>query len=152
MQTYSINAVSLMLENDRRTVTKAMLGVPPDEKVNGQPRWRLRKIVDALAQHERSAASAGGNTGNTPAQYAAFDRAYDQMKALPTLAKRRAAAVKLVPVIADMIEALRAHGLASGENPDVTGMRGDRVYQLALAGFQGPCSWTHDQTWEHLCV
>ena len=148
MQTFSINAASLLLEKDRRTVTKAMLGVAPDAKVNGLPRWKLRKIVDALA-HERPAAGSG-NTGANPPEYALFDRAYDAMTVLPTLAKRRAAALKLMPVLNDMIEALRARGREAGEDPDVTGMRGDRVYQLALAGFQGPCSWTHDQTWENL--
>jgi hypothetical protein len=74
------------------------------------------------------------------------------MKALPTLAKRRAAALKLMPLLNDMIEALRARGRDAGEDSDVTGMRGDRAYQLALAGFQGPCSWTDDQVWENLNI
>jgi hypothetical protein len=32
MQMFSINAASLLLERDRRTVTKAMFGVSPDGK------------------------------------------------------------------------------------------------------------------------
>ena len=151
MQMFSINAASLLLEKDRRTVTKAMLGVAPDEKVNGQPRWKLRKIVDALAAHERAVAGSG-NTGANPPEYAAFDRAYDQMVALPTLAKRRAAALKFMPLLNAMIEALRARGRDAGEDPDVTGMRGDRVYQLALAGFQEPCGWSHDQVWDNVNI
>lgn len=151
MQTYSINAASLMLEKDRRTLVKAMQGVAADEKVNGQPRWRLRKIVDSLAAHERPAAGSA-NTGSNPLEYAAFDRAYDEMKALPTLAKRRAAAVKLVPMIDNMMTAVRAHGLANGEDPFVTGLRSDRIYQLTLIGFKMPCEWTHEQAWQHLCI
>jgi hypothetical protein len=60
MQTYSMNAASLMLERDRRTVTKAMQGVRPDEKVKGQPRWKLRTIVDALERDNRANDGGGG--------------------------------------------------------------------------------------------
>ena len=150
MQTFSTNAASLLLERDRRTVTKAMLGVAPDTKVNGQPRWRLRKIVDALAAQERPA--AGGTAGANPPEYARFDQAYQALTVLPTLPRRRAAAVKTIPLLNDMIKALRARGREVGEDPEVTGMRADRVFQLALVGFREPCQWNHDEVWEHLNI
>jgi hypothetical protein len=148
MKLFSAFAAATLLERDRQTISRALRSVPADGKERGQPRWKLRKIVDALAAHERPAAGSV-NTGGNPPEYAAFDRAYNQMTALPTLAKRRAATLKLVSALNDMIEALRARGRAVGGDPDVTGMRGDRVYQLALAGFQEPCSWTHDQVWHN---
>jgi hypothetical protein len=150
MQMFSVNAASLLLERDRRTVTKAMLGVAPDGKQFGQPRWKMSTIVQALEKHRGS--NGSGNGTASPPEYAHYDRAYDAMKALPTLSARRREAIKIIPVLAAMVTALRAHGLSNGEDPDVTGMRGDRVYQLALAGFQGPCSWTHDQVWDHLNI
>jgi hypothetical protein len=151
MQTFSINSAALLLERDRRTLTKALLAIKPDEKERGQARWKMSTIVAALAALERPAAGSA-NTGSNPLEYAAFDRAYDEMKALPTLAKRRAAAVKLVPMIENMMTAVRAHGLANGEDPFVTGLRSDRIYQLTLIGFKMPCEWTHEQAWQHLCI
>jgi hypothetical protein len=51
MQMFSINAASLLLERDRRTVTKAMHGVAADGKERGQPRWKMSTIVAALDKH-----------------------------------------------------------------------------------------------------
>jgi hypothetical protein len=45
---FSINSAAEVLERDRRTVTKALRHTPPDAKQKGQPRWRLRTILDAL--------------------------------------------------------------------------------------------------------
>lgn len=153
MKLFSTNAAALMLERDRRTVTKAMLGIAPDSKVNGQARWKLRKFVDALAAQERPAGGSGNSVaGASPPEYERFDRAFDAMKALPTLEKRRSAAIKMVPLITGMIQALRAGGRHVGEEPEMTALRGDRVYQLALIGFQEPCSWSHEQVGEHLII
>jgi hypothetical protein len=150
---FSTNAASLLLEKDRRTVTKAMQGVAPDAKVNGQARWKLRKFVDALAAHERPAGGSGNSTaGANPPEYERFDRAFDAMTKLEPVEKRRSAALKLVPLLTEMISALRARGRDLGEAPEMTALRGDRVYQLALIGFQGPCSWSHEQVWEHLNI
>jgi hypothetical protein len=45
---FSINGAAEVLERDRRTVTRALRHTKPDAKQNGQPRWRLRTILDAL--------------------------------------------------------------------------------------------------------
>jgi hypothetical protein len=90
---FSVNAASLLLERDRRTVTKALLGVKPDATVKGQARWSMRTIVDALAVQERPAAAISTNSGIDPAlaaDYAAFDLKFAAMEAAPTLEKRRA--------------------------------------------------------------
>jgi hypothetical protein len=151
MQMFSVNAASLLLERDRRTVTRALLGVAPDGKHLGQARWKMSTIVEALEKHRGSNASSNG-TAASPPEYARYDRAYDAMKALPTLAARRKQAVKLVPVIDNMLAVLRALGRDAGEDPFVTDLRGDKVYQLTLRGFEGPCEWSHDQVWDHLCI
>src|SRR5712664_1497446 len=52
MQLFSINAASLALERDRRTLVRAMAGVEPDGHQNKQPRWKLSSIVFALTGHE----------------------------------------------------------------------------------------------------
>jgi hypothetical protein len=42
-----------VLERDRRTIRRALKAVPPDAYENGRPRWRLRKILEALDAHEQ---------------------------------------------------------------------------------------------------
>jgi hypothetical protein len=63
MQMFSINAASLLLERDRRTVTKAMFGVTPDGKEKKQARWKMSTIVDALERHGGSNCQSNGNVG-----------------------------------------------------------------------------------------
>lgn len=53
MKTFSINGAAEILERDRRTVTKSLRHVPPDAHEHGQPRWKLPKIVAALAANEQ---------------------------------------------------------------------------------------------------
>jgi|SRR5450631_1687104 hypothetical protein len=119
MQTYSINAVSLMLENDRRTVTKAMQGVSPDEKVNGQPRWKLRKIVDALERHSRASNGGGSNSSVRAGEicdelerlHGEVDAAIKFVESLPDLAAKQPhsrAAMKTINRIAELYEEANA--------------------------------------------
>jgi hypothetical protein len=51
--TFSVNGAADLLERDRRTIRRALAMVPPDAKQSGNPRWRLRTILDALDAHER---------------------------------------------------------------------------------------------------
>lgn len=151
---FSINGAAEVLERDRRTITKALRRVEADGRQGGQSRWRLKTIIEALTamQPMPAAGCIGSNSSDNPPEYARFDRAYDAMKALPTLSARRAAALKTVPLLISMITALRVRGREVGEDAEVTALRADRVYQLALIGFRGPCHWNHDQVWEHLNI
>jgi hypothetical protein len=151
MQMFSINAASLLLERDRRTVTKAMFGVPPDGKEKKQSRWKMSTIVDALERHNR--ANDSGNSGDAyanPPEYAAYDAAFAALEALPTLPARRKAAIKIMPVLHAMIAALTAHGREVGQHPEHIQLRGDAVYRISMLGFQSPCAWSHDEVWKNL--
>jgi hypothetical protein len=90
---------------DRGVVVRALRNTKPDAMVFGKPQWKVATATRALERHNRG----GGGDGLSPPEYAAFDRAYEEMKALPTLAARRRDAVKLVPLIDDMMVAMRAH-------------------------------------------
>lgn len=46
---WSINALSVELGRDRRTVAKALAGVPPAGEERGKPVWRLQDAASALA-------------------------------------------------------------------------------------------------------
>lgn len=46
---FSINRAADLLERDRATLVRALRHVKPDGNERGQPRYRMRTIVDALA-------------------------------------------------------------------------------------------------------
>jgi hypothetical protein len=151
MQMFSINAASLLLERDRRTLTKAMAGVVADGRERNQPRWKMSTIVDALTAHGR--ANNNGHNDNCaprPPEYAAFDAAFTALEKLPTVERRRRAAVALMPRLHAMIAALGRQGASTGEHPDHTSLRSSEVYRLSMIGFQSPCQWSHDEVWHHL--
>jgi hypothetical protein len=154
MQMFSINAASLLLERDRRTVTKAMFGVAPDGKEKKQPRWKMSTFVDALERHGGSNNQSNGNSAaanaNPPPEYAQFDAALDALEALPTVEKRRKAAVAIMPKLHAKIAALTRQGRDAGEHPDHTALRGMEVYRLSMIGFRLPCEWSHDEVWHNL--
>jgi hypothetical protein len=157
MKTFSINAASELLERDRRTITKVLRKVRPDTHENKKPRWRLRKIVDALeaaaVRPESQIGDAGSDiTDKLDALYKQFDAAYDAMKAGPDVAKRRTMARKLAPLIAQTDCLLRARDTANGLDPEYVDLRADKVFFLMMRGFETPCEWSQNETWAHLGV
>jgi hypothetical protein len=89
-------------------------------------------------------------TDQCDAAFKEFDRRFDEMKALPTLPARRAAAIKLYPLIEETIRKMKARDAADDLHPDHVDLRGDRIFFLVMIGFETPCSWTRTEVWEHL--
>jgi hypothetical protein len=151
MQTYSINAASLMLERDRRTVTKAMQGVRPDEKVRGQPRWKLRTIVDALERDNRASNGGGGYGSGRLAEIAdtlerlcgEADAATKLVKSLPDLDSKQPhsrAAMVLINRIHELFEESDALLLERDPHslvPYVTGPIVGTMFRELLAAIYG---------------
>jgi hypothetical protein len=55
IEAYSINALSEMLERDRRTITRALREVEPDgHDAQGTPRWKIATAVRALSDRGAS--------------------------------------------------------------------------------------------------
>ena len=153
MKTFSVNGASEVLEKDRRTITKALRHVPPDAHENTKPRWRLRKILDALeastARPEHHDAH-GVLADRCDASFVEFDRRFDEMKSTRSLAKRRKISIALAPLIAETIRLMKARDTADGLHPDHVDLKGDRVFALLMVGFCAPCQWSREQAWEHL--
>jgi hypothetical protein len=152
----SVNAAAEMLERTRRTVKRALRNTPPDSYEHGQPRWRLPKIIQALESsgapmtQPRYAVTGNDLVDQCDAAFAQFDAAFEKLKALPTLATRRAAAIKLFPMAEMAIAAMQARDAADGLHPDHVALRGDRVFHLLMIRFEGPCGWSRNQVWEQL--
>jgi hypothetical protein len=152
MKVFSINGASEILERDRRTIVRAMRHVTPDAEERGQPRWRMKTILDAL---ERSGArtehhvGGGGLRTDLDVVIAQFDAAYVGMRAEPSLNKRRAKALKLAPLIAQMDRMEREVSAAAGEPKLLTELRADKIHMLLLRGLEELCEWSRDEVWEH---
>jgi hypothetical protein len=151
MQTHSTNRLGEMLERDRGTVVKALRNTPPDRVVKGKPQWKIATASRAVEAHLRASDGGGNGGGADPTLtqlYARFDQADATMRALPELEQRRAAARRMAVPIAEIDRAVRAHGRSVGADVELTDMRADRMYMLALRGLEGPCEWTQAETWE----
>jgi hypothetical protein len=58
-QFFTVNSAAEVLERDRRTIGRALRGVPPDHKdKQGHSLWRLPVILDALSASHGGGASA----------------------------------------------------------------------------------------------
>jgi hypothetical protein len=169
---FSINGAAETLERDRRTVKKALKNVKPDKLVNKQPRWRLRTILDALAELP---GSHNANVSLQPVVHhdwldpknwrdsrigvalVEFNQALAEMKAIKDLTKRRAFAVaKLGPLIAFHAKNFtqwETDNPAPGRfaNDDVTvGCRVSLLWTQQREAIESACSWTYDECWEFL--
>jgi hypothetical protein len=153
--TFSINAAAEVLERDRRTITKALRHMEPDSKQKGQPRWRLRTILDALDELPGSSnAPRRRNDCNDEdlkdyrgswrdprilASIAAFEEASAKMDAIGDLEERRAFAVaKLGPILA-----FQDQNFEQWEEGDVA-VKSRRVAGLwlqELREVRNACSW-----------
>ena len=123
-----------------------MRGLAPDAFERGQPRWRLARIVEVFTA--RAAPRNGDRLQHDSALKARFDRldALDaQVRAAPTLKKRRQMARELFPVLADTDRAMREDARRSGENPELTGHRCDRHLQTVLWTLRELCGWTLEE-------
>ena len=154
MQTHSTNSLAEMFEVDRGTIVKALRNVPPDsEKTKGRPTFKISTAARALEAH-RSGNAIGNrkDRGSVDPRmrilYSELDAADAAMRELPTLAKRRAFAVKsLRPITDQMQRMIMVVGGLNGEDPAFTGLKSDDLYRMALRGLEGPCQWTMDEAW-----
>jgi hypothetical protein len=150
MKLFSTNAASLLLEKDRRTVTKAMIGIAPDGREHGQARWKMSTIVAALEKQNRANEGGNGTDPELTEVYRRFDLAFEAMGALPTLEQRRQRARDLGPMIAAMDRKYREHGRAAGAGEELTALRADQIWRLTMRGFESPCEWSTEQVYENL--
>jgi hypothetical protein len=86
---FSVNAAAEILERDRRTITKALRPTPPDGNENGQPRWRLKTILDALEMMTNDQDRHGPLIDQIEADFESFDVGFAKLQAEPDLERRR---------------------------------------------------------------
>jgi hypothetical protein len=110
----SVNGASELLERDRRTIRRALRSVPPDGDENGQPRWRLASVVDALQIHDRRmrpqafprAYDPNGIIAELEDLSRELEYGFERMKQETDLERRRKLGLKFGPIIGRSIEAV----------------------------------------------
>ncbi|MFZ2159332.1 MAG: hypothetical protein WAV72_24865 [Bradyrhizobium sp.] len=152
MQTYSVNRCAEMLERDRATLIRALKNTPRDAGTAARPQYKIATAAKAVAAHLDGGNGGGGNVGGTDptlqALFAEFDRQDAEMRKLPELEQRRAAARILAPLIAEIDRSMRARDRANGVDPEYADLRADKVFLLTARGLEGPCEWSLDQAFE----
>lgn len=153
----SVNRAAEMLERTRRTVKRALRDVPPDGFERGQPRWRLANIVKALERRTNKTSYAYQGDGEDDvleqehaSAFAKFEKAFDAMKKLPTLERRRARSVELGNLVDDCIAKMKARDEFTNLHPDHIALRGQEVYRIMMWGFCSPCEWNKSEVWTHV--
>jgi hypothetical protein len=148
MKLFSAFAAAELLERDRQTIVRALRNTPPDGREGEHGRWKMSTIISAMERHSRTSGGSIGDGSNRP-ESAQFAQACEAMKVLPTLAQRRAAAIKAIPLLVDAIKATRTQGLDIGENPETSAVRGDLLCQMGLEGLAVACEWRNGEAWQH---
>lgn len=143
---FSINALSEVLERDRRTVTRALRDIEPagyeGKGAKRSPVWRLKQAIAALAALEPREPSGDPAVERALDETeAAFDAAVVVLAKLPTLAARRAQAPACAALADAYIDALKKRGEAQGLHTQHIGMLCEESRKLMLQALSEPCQW-----------
>ncbi len=151
---FSITGASEALGRSRRTITRALKNVKPDTVRSGLALWRMQVIIENVNTQTQapilSAGTAGEQTqlaNDAEEAFAAFDASMEALTNLKTLAARRNAARKMLPLLNAMIETMEERDLADDLHPEHASLRAQNVWRLCLRGFQHHCKWTGSEVW-----
>jgi hypothetical protein len=148
-QLVSAYAASRLLERDRQTIERAVRHLAPDVYERGKPRWRLARIIDALAMKPQARREIGKFRNRYSLRSKVLDdmrRTFEEEVALigaePSLEKRREMAVALAPLLQeyqtkylDVGRALRSVG------DDVLSARAELIWQEMMEEVAAAAEW-----------
>jgi hypothetical protein len=148
-QLVSAYAASRLLERDRQTIERAVHHLAPDVYERGKPRWRLARIIDALAMKPQARREIGKFRNRYSLRSKVLDdmrRTFEEEVALigaePSLEKRREMAVALAPLLQeyqtkylDVGRALRSVG------DDVLSARAELIWQEMMEEVAAAAEW-----------
>jgi hypothetical protein len=137
-----------MLELDRQTVRRALRHEQPDGYEKKQPRWRMKTIIAAVEKHlGRNSVAATPVSTALQALFDEFDSGCKELDRLPGLAARRRDASRLMAVLVELDNAMRADARARREDELRAALRCDEHFRLAMRNFERPCEWSQDDCW-----
>ena len=151
---FSISAASDALSRSRRTVTRALRGIRPEVVQSGLAKWSMKTIISAIDRntaapinHPHSMSTEVGELDiECKAAFVLFDAAFDAMLAAKPLAKRRALAPKIGPLLRDALGLMQERDLADGLHEEHAALRTERIYSLTLHTLERECDWRGTMT------
>jgi hypothetical protein len=144
---FSISGASEALGRARRTIARAMEGVRPDAVRSGLALWRIRTIVENV--NRRTQAPITPATAHDvieldrecKAAFALFDIALEAMAGAKPLAKRRALAPEIGPLLTEARRLMLERDLADGLHEEHAALRNERIYIVTLRTIEVACDW-----------
>jgi hypothetical protein len=141
---FSINKAASLLERDRATLVRALRRVKPDGTERGQPRYTMRAIVAALAEH------GAGNNGATinhdlERKFAELEAMYDGVQSGPTLAERRKRARAFFAFLAEVESLMYIDAKRCGEDPRMTALRVAEHTRVNVVTLRHALGWNSDE-------
>jgi hypothetical protein len=165
---FSINALALLLERDRGTITRALRDVAPDRVERGRPLWKVSTAVDALERRGTTPPRSRmrRETGKYRDHYG-FDRPtvldgmrleFEERVALigaeQSLDRRREMALKLAPLLQQYqmtyLEIGRSFRVA---DDDVLSARAELIWQEMMDEVSAAAEWPRNggDFWIKMC-
>jgi hypothetical protein len=148
---FSISGASEALSRSRRTISRALVGVRPDAVKHGLSLWTMKTIVENVNRRTQAPIlTSGAMSGDLQELFGKLDAADAQMRAIKTLAGRRAFAKKvLLPLLHETDAAMRA----DGEPGMLTDLRCDEHLRIFLISGLGPDAsnspnWSASEAWD----
>jgi len=148
---FSVSAASDAIKRSRRTISKALANVKPAAIRSGLKLWRMADIIEAvnrnteaplITKSTESGTVLTGVAAQCAIKFEEWDKAYDALKALPTLAARRATAHKMRPLYNEALELMRERDTGYNLDPEHVQLRYDHIGSLMKRCFEDACKWT----------
>ena len=148
---FSISAAADALSRSRRTVTRALRGIKPDVIQSGLSKWTMKRIISVIDRNTQAPITNPNSMSSEVSEldnecraaFALFDVAFEAMIAAKPLAKRRALAPRIGPLLHDARELMLERDLADGLHEEHAALRSERIYTLALHTIEAKCEWQH---------
>jgi hypothetical protein len=146
---FSISAAADALSRSRRTVTRALKNIKPDAVESGLAKWSMKTIISAIDKNTQAPINnpramshdVAGLENECNAAFELFDVAFEAMIAAKPLAKRRALASAVGPLLRDARELMLERDIADGLHEEHAALRSERIYTLTLHTMERICDW-----------
>jgi hypothetical protein len=146
---FSISAAADALSRSRRTVTRALKNIKPDAVESGLAKWSMKTIISAIDKNTQAPINNPRMMSKDVAAldaecmdaFALYDVALEAMLAAKTLAKRRALAPAIGPLLRGARELMLERDLVDTLHEEHAALRGEKIYTLTLHLMEQACEW-----------
>jgi hypothetical protein len=167
---FSVNALALLLERDRGTITRTLRDVVPDRVERGRPLWKVSTAVTALERRGTASRAARRRMGRETGKYRdrydfdrptaldrmrrEFDERIAQMTAVASPDKRRQMALRLAPLLQQyQMTYLEIGRSLRAADDDVLSARAELIFSELMDEVSAAAEWPRNggDFWVRMC-